>query len=131
VMIIAMFMILEQLKIAEEIVRIAFAATMFALALGLALAFGLGGRDLAGRMLDDAYRKGKEHQEQAKRDIRMGRERAESQMGSSSGYSTGSFSGSTSPTEPRPGSGSSGDPGATQAWPSEPSEPPEPPENRI
>jgi uncharacterized membrane protein YgcG len=123
VMIIAMFMILEQLKIAEEIVRIAFAATMFALALGLALAFGLGGRDLAGRMLEDAYRKGKEHQEQAKRDVQVGRERAESQMGSgsgssSSGYSTGSFSAGSAPADP--GSGPAADPGATQAWPSDP-----------
>lgn len=100
VMIIAMFMILEQLMIAEEIVRIAFAATMFALALGLALAFGLGGRDLAGRMLDDAYRKGKEQKEQVKRDLEVGRDRAEGDMGSSSGYSTGSFS----------------DPAPTQAW---------------
>ena len=47
VMVIAMFMILEQLQIAPEIVRIAFAATMGALALGLALAFGLGGRGVA------------------------------------------------------------------------------------
>ena len=44
IMVIAFFMILEQLQIAPEIVRIAFTAIMFALALGLALAFGLGGR---------------------------------------------------------------------------------------
>ena len=44
IMTIAFFMILEQLQIAPEIVRIAFTAIMFALALGLALAFGLGGR---------------------------------------------------------------------------------------
>lgn len=55
VMVIALFMILEQLQIAPEIVRIAFAATMGALALGLALAFGLGGRPLAQRMLEDSY----------------------------------------------------------------------------
>jgi hypothetical protein len=95
VMIIALFMILEQLRIAEEIVRIAFAATMFALALGLALAFGLGGRDLAGRMLEDAYRKGKEEKEQAKRDAELGRSRADQEAyahsGSGSGYSTASF----------------------------------------
>jgi hypothetical protein len=54
-----MFMILEQLNIAEEIVEIAFAATMGALALGLALAFGLGGRPVAERLLEDAYRKGR------------------------------------------------------------------------
>ena len=78
VMVIAMFMILEQLQIAEEIVRIAFAATMGALALGLALAFGLGGRPVAERLLEDAYRKGLEQRDQVRQDIEAGRQRAES-----------------------------------------------------
>lgn len=60
IMVIAMFMILVQLRIAPQIVEIAFAATMGALALGLALAFGLGGRPVAQDMLEDAYRKGRE-----------------------------------------------------------------------
>ena len=76
-MVIAMFMILEQLRIAEEIVRIAFAAVMFALALGLALAFGLGGRPVAQRLLEDGYRKGQEQREQVRRDMQAGRDRAE------------------------------------------------------
>lgn len=76
VMVIAMFMILEQLMIAEEIVRIAFAAVMFALALGLALAFGLGGRPVAQRLLEDGYRKGAEQKEQVKADVQAGRDRA-------------------------------------------------------
>ena len=59
VMVIALFMILDQLQIAEAIVTIAFAATVGALALGLALAFGLGGRDVARRLLEDAYAKGR------------------------------------------------------------------------
>jgi len=124
VMVIAIFMILEQLRVAEEIVRIAFAATMFALALGLALAFGLGGRDLAGRVLDDAYRKGREHQEQARRERTAGQVGAGSQPGATSGsystgYSTGSFSTGTG-THAGPGPEPSRDPGATQAWPSDP-----------
>ena len=61
IMVIAMFMILEQLQIAPEIVRIAFAAVMFAIALALALAFGLGGRDVAARLLEDAHRKTREN----------------------------------------------------------------------
>ncbi len=69
VMVIAMFMILEQLQIAPEIVRIAFAAVMFALALGLALAFGLGGRDVAARLLEDAYAKGREQKDQVRADV--------------------------------------------------------------
>jgi hypothetical protein len=59
IMVLAMFMILEQLNIAQQIVEIAFAATMGALALGLALAFGLGGRPVAQRLLEDAYAKGR------------------------------------------------------------------------
>ena len=66
IMMIAFFMILEQLQIAPEIVRIAFTAIMFALALGLALAFGLGGRDLAADLLRQARDKGSEAASQAK-----------------------------------------------------------------
>jgi peptidoglycan/LPS O-acetylase OafA/YrhL len=95
VMVIAMFMILNQLKIAEEIVTIAFAATMGALALGLALAFGLGGRPVAQRLLEDAYRKGQEQSGQVRADMAAGRERAQahaaeaqSRMQDDSGYST-------------------------------------------
>ena len=76
VMVIALFMILNQLKIAEEIVTIAFAATMGALALGLALAFGLGGRPVAQRLLEDAYAAGQRNKEQMKQDAATGRERA-------------------------------------------------------
>jgi hypothetical protein len=79
VMVIAVSMILTQLKIGEEIVLVAFAATMAALALGLALAFGLGGRPVAERMLEDAYQKGQEKQDQVKQDAQLGRERAERQ----------------------------------------------------
>lgn len=59
VMVIATFMILDQLQIAPNIVTIAFAATVFAIALGLALAFGLGGRDVARQLLEEAYAKGR------------------------------------------------------------------------
>jgi small-conductance mechanosensitive channel len=79
VMVIAMFMILNQLKIAEQIVTIAFAATMGALALGLALAFGLGGRPVAEKLLQDAYRKGQDGKDQVKQDVAAGRDRAQTQ----------------------------------------------------
>ena len=77
-------MILEQLNIAPQIVEIAFAATMFALALGLALAFGLGGRPIAERMLSDAYDAGKRHKEQVKQDLDTGRQRAQNEAASHS-----------------------------------------------
>lgn len=82
IMTIAFFMILEQLQIAPEIVRIAFTAIMFALALGLALAFGLGGRELAADMLRQARDKGAQAADQARRDAQLGKERAQSEYGS-------------------------------------------------
>jgi hypothetical protein len=60
---IAVFMVLDQLGIATEIVTITYAALLGAIALGLALAFGLGGRDLASRMLEDTYERGREERE--------------------------------------------------------------------
>jgi Conserved TM helix len=75
VMAIATFMILNQLQIAEEIVTITYAALLGAAALAMALAFGLGGRDLANRMLSDAYDKGQEQRGQVKRDLEIGKER--------------------------------------------------------
>jgi len=74
-------MILQQLQIAEEIVQIAFAATIGALALGLALAFGLGGRPVAHRLLEDAYGTARAQKEQMKDDIATGRDRAQEQAG--------------------------------------------------
>ena len=98
IMTIAFFMILEQLQIAPEIVRIAFTAIMFALALGLALAFGLGGRDLAADLLRQARDKGSQATARAKQDARVGADRAREEMGqhaatgstAGTGYSTGS-----------------------------------------
>lgn len=94
VMVIALFMILNQLKIAEEIVTIAFAAIMGALALGLALAFGLGGKDVAARMLEDAHAKGREAKDQAKRDAQLGKDRAQEHVPGQGGdsYDTPSYS---------------------------------------
>ena len=66
VLVIATFMILDQLRIAPHIVSIAFAATMFAVALGLALAFGLGGREVARQMLEEAYARGRSEGDHAR-----------------------------------------------------------------
>jgi hypothetical protein len=67
---IAVFMILNQLRIATDIVVITYAALMGAVALGAALAFGLGGRDVASRMLEEAYRRGQAERARAKGDSR-------------------------------------------------------------
>ena len=66
VMSIAVFMILNELQIATDIVNITYTAIIGAVALGLALAFGLGGRDVAGRLLEQAYDAGRENADAAK-----------------------------------------------------------------
>jgi hypothetical protein len=76
IMAVAGFMILNQLKIAPEIVTITYASLMGAIALGMALAFGLGGRDVAARMLEGAYAAGQRNKEQVKQDLQQGREQA-------------------------------------------------------
>jgi hypothetical protein len=76
VMTIATFMILDQLKIAEDIVVITYAALLGAIALGSALAFGLGGRDVARQMLEGAYQKGQESRDEFRRDLDHGMARA-------------------------------------------------------
>jgi small-conductance mechanosensitive channel len=77
VMTIATFMILDQLKIAEDIVVITYAALLGSIALAAALAFGLGGREVAAQMLRGAYGKGQLASEQARRDLETGRRRVE------------------------------------------------------
>ncbi|HET7629980.1 MAG TPA: hypothetical protein VFK03_01260 [Candidatus Saccharimonadales bacterium] len=75
VMTIATFSILSALEIAPEIVQITYSALVGSIALGLALAFGLGGREVAGKMLSDAYASGQRHAEQVKRDVKKGQAR--------------------------------------------------------
>ncbi len=76
---IAIFMVLNQLKIAPAIVQITYTALLGSVALGAALAFGLGGREVAGQMLSQAYAKGQENKGQVKQDMQKGKDRAEDQ----------------------------------------------------
>lgn len=70
IMSVAVFMILNELMIAEEIVMITYTAIIGAVALGLALAFGLGGRDVASRLLEQAYEASKKTANQAKKEAK-------------------------------------------------------------
>lgn len=70
IMSVAVFMILNELMIAEEIVMITYTAIIGAVALGLALAFGLGGRDVAGRLLEQAYVASKKTADEAKKEVK-------------------------------------------------------------
>jgi hypothetical protein len=80
VLTIATFMILEQLKIAHDIVVTTYTLLLGAIALGSALAFGLGGRDVARQMLEGAYAKGQENRDQYRRDLDQGVSRAQTQV---------------------------------------------------
>jgi hypothetical protein len=79
VMTIATFMILNQLKIAKDIVNITYTALIGAIALGSALAFGLGGRNVAAQMLEGAYERGQQNSDGMRRDLELGKERAREQ----------------------------------------------------
>jgi Conserved TM helix len=80
IMAIALFMVLDQLRIAPQIVTITYAALLGMLALAGALAFGLGGRDVAAQMLSQAYSAGQAGAGQVRRDMQTGKARAESRI---------------------------------------------------
>jgi hypothetical protein len=71
------FMVLDQLNIAPQIVTITYAALLGMLALAGALAFGLGGREVAADLLRSAYDSGQQSKDQVKQDMRVGRQRAQ------------------------------------------------------
>jgi hypothetical protein len=65
----AFFMILNELEIAKDIVNILFTAIVGSIALGGALAFGLGGREVARDLLEQAVTTAKGNSEQVKADM--------------------------------------------------------------
>lgn len=71
VMSLAVFMILNQLGIARDIVNILFTAIVGAIALGLALAFGLGGRDVARELLEQAADNARSNTDRVKSEARQ------------------------------------------------------------
>ena len=64
IVIFAVTMAFEQLGLAERTILIAFAIAFGALMLGLAIAFGIGGRDLAKQFLERRFSKEKQEQRQ-------------------------------------------------------------------
>jgi hypothetical protein len=65
VILLAVFMALQELGIATNIVTTAFAILFGAIALALALAFGLGGRDLAGEITREWYERYRKERDEA------------------------------------------------------------------
>jgi small-conductance mechanosensitive channel len=80
VMAIAVFMILNQLGIAQTIVNATYIALIGAVALGSALAFGLGGRDAAKDLIDSGYRKAQEQSDQVRADLQTGQQRGQADV---------------------------------------------------
>jgi hypothetical protein len=78
VIMLSVFMALQELGIATDIVTTAFAILFGAVALGLALAFGLGNRDLAGQITREWYARWRAEREAIEREVEE-RELAESQ----------------------------------------------------
>ena len=75
---IALFMALVQLKIATQIVVATYVLVLGAVALGFALAFGLGGREVAGQMLISAYQTGQQKLPQVKAEMSQAKDQAAS-----------------------------------------------------
>ncbi len=67
VILIALFMALEQVGVAGEIVTAAFTLILGAVALAVGIAFGLGNRDLAGEVTRRWYEEGRARDEAARR----------------------------------------------------------------
>ena len=78
IIVIAVFMALQELGIATDIVTAAFAILFGAVALALALSFGLGNRELAGQVTREWYERYKAEREAIDREA--AREAAEDEL---------------------------------------------------
>ena len=76
VIVVALFMALVQLKIATQIVVATYVLVLGAICLGFALAFGLGGREVAGKMLASAYASGQQAMPQIKEEAKAAKDQA-------------------------------------------------------
>jgi hypothetical protein len=77
----AIFMILNQLGIATDIVNILFTGIVGAVALGLALAFGLGGREVARGLLEQAADNARAKQDSIKEQVNQAAQNARRSTG--------------------------------------------------
>jgi len=98
---IVVFMVLNQLRIAPAIVETTYVALIGMLALAGALAFGLGGRDVAADMLHNAYGSAQDHRDGVKRDLQAGRDRVQEQTNRLRTEARGANSQSTPGARPR------------------------------
>ena len=87
VVLLAVFMALQELGIATEIVTTAFAILFGAIALAIALAFGLGNRDLAAEITRDWYQRYR--RERAEEEARDLQDEKEAELGGGDGAAGG------------------------------------------
>src|SRR5499427_5395179 len=80
VILLSVFMALQELGVATEIVTTAFAILFGAIALALALSFGLGNRELAGEITRDWYQRYRRERAEAMARERLEEEAAEAEM---------------------------------------------------
>jgi hypothetical protein len=83
VVLLAVFMALQELGVATEIVTTAFAILFGAVALAMALAFGLGNRDLAGEVTREWYERYRREREETLARERIEDTEAEAEEGES------------------------------------------------
>lgn len=104
----AIVVAVNQIGIATELVNTLFMAFVGAIALGLGLAFGLGGRETAGRILSRWYDKAQEKGPQLAHAAQAGGDIARSQMAGMGAGSQGGYSGGGSQGGGYSGGGSMG-----------------------
>ena len=75
---------------------ITYGALIGMLALAGALAFGLGGREVAAQMWQQAYDRGRQQTDQAKQDLQTGKDRAQQQVQTVQQSAAGPDGGATS-----------------------------------
>jgi hypothetical protein len=78
---IALFMALVELQIATQIVVATYVLVLGAIALGFALAFGLGGREVAGQMLQVAYANGQAAMPQLREEMAQAKQQGAEDVG--------------------------------------------------
>jgi hypothetical protein len=80
VVVLAVFMALQELGIASDIVTTAFAILFGAVALALAMAFGLGNRELAGEVTREWYARYRAERDAIEREVEKREEAEDAEM---------------------------------------------------
>ena len=97
IIVFAAFAALTQLGIAEELIAPTFLILLGSVALAAALAFGLGGQNVASRIVEDGYQKSGEAREQIQQQQQQNQQHSEQQSQQRSGATTSTEDGGERP----------------------------------